>query len=136
MYIRLSPSNGARGGVAILYKKGYFDEVTDSYFDANARLCSFTAIKNDEVYFFLSLYAPTEHIHSLQFYNRVEQIIEEQFQKDSHTKFVISGDFNLVLNPEVDSIGRQQTRDEYRAATKLKESFKQSKTMHQRVKHL
>jgi len=79
--IVFSPSDGARGGVAILYKKSYFDEVTDSYFDANARLCSFTATKNDEVYFFLSLYAPTEHANSLQFYNRIEQILEEQFQK-------------------------------------------------------
>ncbi len=83
-----SPSDGARGGVAILYKKGFFDEVTDSYFDANARICSFTAIKNDEEYFFLSLYAPTEHVNSLQFYTRVEQIIEEQFQTNSHTRFV------------------------------------------------
>jgi len=119
--IVFSPSDGARGGVAILYKKGYFDEITDSYFDANARLCSFTATKNDEVYFFISLYAPTEHVHSLHFYNRIEQIIEEQFQKNSLTRFIISGDFNLVLDPAVDSIGRQQTRDELKAVSKLKE---------------
>jgi hypothetical protein len=93
--IVFSPSNGARGGVAILYKKANFDEVTDSYFDADARICSFTAVKNDETYYFLSIYAPTEHANALQFYNRIEQLIEEQFQKNSMTRFIVSGDFNL-----------------------------------------
>ena len=48
-------------------------------------------------------------------------MIEDQFQRNSMTRFVVAGDFNLVINPDVDSIGRQQTRDECLATNKLKE---------------
>ena len=44
-----------------------------------------------------------------------------QLDREPSINIVISGDFNLVVNPNVDSIGRNQTRNEFIAVNYLKE---------------
>jgi exonuclease III len=115
-----SPSTQASAGVSILYNKSFFDKIISSYHDDNGRICMLTASKDAQIMCFINIYSPNNHNAAIGFYNSIENLIQNEIEKDQSVKFYISGDFNLVLNPHVDSIGRRQTSQEKAAVDKVK----------------
>jgi len=116
-----SPANRASGGVSILYNKTYFDKCLGSHHDNVGRMCAVTLSKEDNNYCFINVYAPNDHVQSLNFLTSLNDYILLQLDNDPSINIVISGDFNLVFNPNVDSIGRNQVRNETIAVNFLKE---------------
>jgi exonuclease III len=115
-----SPGVGAAAGVSILYNESFFDKIINSYKDINGRLCSFTGVKNDEYHCFINIYAPNNHNQTLLFLNELDNFMSNEFIRDSSTIFYVSGDFNMVLDENIDSIGRSQKNSEKLAVTALK----------------
>ena len=48
----------------------------------------------------------------MSFYLEVDEWLQEAFDFDSTTKFIVSGDFNFVFDIKTDAIGRKQTQQE------------------------
>jgi len=115
-----SPAQGASGGVSILYNKTYFDEIFKVKNDNIGRKCAVYARKEEENYFFLNIYAPNNHYDSVTFLYEVEEWLQEAFEIDSGINIIVSGDFNLVIDQNIDSIGRTQTPQEKRVVEILK----------------
>jgi len=114
-------SSGASAGVSILYNKSYFDRIYNQYSDKTGRMCAITTAKEDETFCFVNIYAPNDHIQSLAFFNSVNDYVMLQLEQDPNLNVVISGDFNLVLDPSIDSIGRNQTKNESNVVEYLKQ---------------
>jgi exonuclease III len=104
-----SSGRGAAGGVAIIYNKTYFDSIIKSKKDEEGRLCSVTVVKDDTRYLFINIYAPNNQSDSINFFSEVEEWILEELENDSSTQIILGGDFNFVVDPEVDSVGRNQS---------------------------
>ena len=62
---------------------------------------------------------PNCHYKAYEQILKIETLMSVIFDKDSTTTFYISGDFNLVLDPEKDSINRTQTAQEKKYSDKL-----------------
>jgi exonuclease III len=121
-------SKGTRAscGVAILFNPNYFDAIISKKVDENGRFCSLTASKNLEVFHFINIYAPNNHYESCNFFNSLIPHLDDVLSQHPLANLVISGDFNVVFDPKVDSIGRNQSRQE----TKVIKIFNQIKTLH------
>ncbi len=121
-------SGGSRAscGVAILFNPSYFDTIISKKVDDDGRFCSFTASKNLEVYHFVNIYAPNNHYESQNFFNSLKQHLDEVNTQHPLANIIISGDFNVVFDPNVDSIGRNQNRQEI----KVLEIINQIKILH------
>jgi len=115
-----SPGTGASAGVSIFYNNNYFDEILEEYTDNEGRLCSITARKNDDVNCYINIYAPNNHQNSLRFFIELENHIQTQTNKNANTNFYIGGDFNVVLNHNIDSVGRNQTNSEKLVVDQIK----------------
>jgi exonuclease III len=115
-----SPAIDNSGGVSILYNKSYFDEVFKTKTDNCGRKCAIYARKDDENYFFLNIYAPNNHYDSVTFFYSVGEWLEEAFNLDSNINIIISGDYNFIINPDIDSVGRSQTAQEKRVVSIFK----------------
>ena len=116
-----SPAINNSGGVAILYNKTFFDEIIEAKTYPNGRICSLLAKREDELFFFINIYAPNNNVEMLSFLEEVEEARWETNDRHPNALIITSGDFNLVLNPELDSINRVQTNSELAAITYLKE---------------
>jgi hypothetical protein len=116
-----SLANGISGGVAILYNKNYFDEIIETRSDTKGRYCILIAMKNDITYQFINVYTPNDNSDKLEFLKEMEEILWDLKNNEPGSILFITGDFNLVLNPNVDSINRQQSVSEKKAADYLKE---------------
>ncbi len=114
-----STTENNSGGVAILYNKSFFDEITTCKSDSQGRMCAIFANKDNEKYFFLNIYAPNNHYDSVGFFHRVDQWITEAIEQDPTTNIIISGDFNLVFNADNDSVGRNQSKQENKVVSIL-----------------
>jgi len=119
-----STTENNSGGVSILYNKNYFDEIIKTKNDLVGRKCALYAKRDDETYFFVNIYAPNDHYEAVSFYKEVEEWVNEAFELDSTINIVISGDFNFVFEPEVDSIGRHQSNQE----SKVRDQFRTTMT--------
>jgi len=106
-------------GVAILYNDSYFDEIIDTYSDTEGRFCSLLASKDGEIYYFANVYAPNCHYLALSFFERVKNIVNDITSKYPNANLIISGDYNVVLDPNVDSIGRLQSKQEKKVVNKI-----------------
>ncbi len=111
-----SPSKGNSGGVAILYNTSFFDDIIDKYSDNEGRFCSFTAIKNEQTFIYLNIYAPNDHYKSMSFFIALEAWLTEAKNKHPLANLVISGDFNFIFDPTKDAIGRQHKNQEQKLA--------------------
>ncbi len=107
-----SPGKSNSAGVAILYDAAFFDDVLEVRQDHEGRYCSLTATKDDCTYTFLNVYAPNDHYKSLQFFGFISEEIEYFEEKYPLTNLVISGDYNFVFSNDLDSIGRNQSKQE------------------------
>ncbi len=116
-----SLSIGTSGGTSIMYHKSFFDEIVEEKTFDCGRMCSLTAKKGEDLYYFLNIYAPTNYNDKLSFMNRLEEELTITFNKFPEATSFISGDFNLVLNPALDSINRGQTNNELKATKLLKD---------------
>ena len=115
-----SPGTGASAGVSILYNESFFDKVIERYKDNDGRICSITAQKNDDTYCFINVYAPNDHVLTLELLSKITQLIEDQIEKQPTVNIIVAGDFNMVINPDLDSIGRNQTGNEKLAVDSLR----------------
>jgi len=111
-------STNARG-VAILYNKAYFDEVIETFGDNEGRMCSVVTAKDNEIYCFVNLYAPNDHYQAQSFFERVDDYVSQTVMKFPDVNMIISGDYNLVFDCKVDSIGRSQTKQERKVVTEI-----------------
>jgi len=116
-----SPAIGTSGGVSILYDNNYFDDILETKSFSNGRMCSLIASKGDDLYYFLNVYAPTNVNEKVSFIEEIEKEVYDTSERYPNILMFLSGDFNLVLNCEIDSINRTQTRPEMKASNILKE---------------
>ena len=116
-----SPAQNNSGGVAILYNKTYFDEILETKSYDTGRICTLTTKKDDDVYFFINVYAPNNNSDMITLIEQLEEVLWESLDKYPNSLTFISGDFNLILDPEIDSINRKQTSSERNASNRLKE---------------
>ena len=107
-----SKGTTASSGVAILFNTGFFDDIIHTDRDDDGRYCALTATKDGETYHFINVYAPNDHYLALKFYSYLNQKLEETLTKHPTANVTISGDFNFIFDPKVDSIGRNQTKQE------------------------
>jgi len=107
-------SNGLTNkcGVAILYNENFFDEILEKYTDNEGRMCSLIASKDEEVYFFVNVYAPNDHYIAKTFFEKVKNHVYENVTKYPNTNLFVAGDFNIVFNPDIDAVGRSQSKQE------------------------
>ncbi len=119
-------SNGTTNsrGVAILYNKSYFDDIIETYSDVDGRICSVTAAKDSEIYYYINVYAPNDHYQAINFFEAVEEQINQTNTKYPNCNVIIAGDFNLVFDISVDSIGRIQTKQEKKVVQNINEMNK------------
>jgi len=115
-----SNHTSASRGVAILFNKSYFDEIIESYTDNDGRMCSVTASKEGEIYCFVNIYSPNDHYVAINFYSLLLDHMLDVQSKHPNVNLVVSGDFNVIFNPNVDSIGRAQSRKEKEVVEKIK----------------
>jgi len=116
-----SPGSGNSSGVAILYNKSYFDKILDSGFDNEGKYCYLVSSKIDETYLFLNIYAPNDHYRSQTFFERINLLINSFVDSYPLINIIVSGDFNLVFDVNLDSIGRNQTKQEKRVVSSVQE---------------
>jgi len=107
-----STTENNSGGVAILYNKSFFDEIIKHKNDQEGRMCALYARKDSDNFFFLNIYAPNNHYDAITFFYEVEKWLIEATEYDSTINIVISGDYNFVFDCGVDSVGRNQSKQE------------------------
>jgi exonuclease III len=107
-------SNGtsSSAGVAILYNNSYFDEILETDQDSDGRFCSLVCSKEGEIFIFLNIYAPNDHYVAYKFFQSIKTKIQANNSKYPNANLYICGDLNVIFNPEVDSIGRNQSKQE------------------------
>jgi len=118
--VQSAGTSNARG-VAILYNKNSFDDVISTRETKDGRLCSFTAVKNGIVSCYMNIYVPNNHYDAYRFFQSLEDIMMEELETNTVNNFIISGDFNFVFNPDIDSIGRQTNNQERKVAELVKD---------------
>jgi len=103
----LSPGGNKSRGCLTLYDSSW--EVLNEVVDSNGRYTIVTLKKAMGTFTIVNLYAPNEN--SLEFF---EDVFTQSIRiKDNYdSDLIISGDFNLVINKEADSIERLQTSNE------------------------
>jgi len=116
-----SPSVNNSGGVAILYNKNYFDEIIQEEKVINSRMCSLIAKKDGDKYCFINLYAPNNDLEMQMFLNELDNYLFKICERHPDMILNISGDFNLVLDANKDSINRNQTKLERKSVEYLKQ---------------
>jgi exonuclease III len=109
------------GGVAILFNKTYFDDVILTKAIPGGRVCYLIATKNQTKYCFINIYAPTNNNEKHKFYNSLEEVLNTISKDHPDGTVFLSGDFNLILDPETDSINRNQNASELKAVNLLKD---------------
>ena len=82
-------------------------------------MCAIYAKKDDEYYMFYNIYAPNNHYDSVTFFYEVQEWLQEAVEIDSGMNIVLAGDFNIVMNPYTDSIGRSQSLQEKKVVSIL-----------------
>ena len=116
-----SPAINNSGGVAILYNESYFDQIIRTKIDHLGRLCAIYAKKDEETYYFLNLYSPNNHYVAEEFINKIDDWLEEAIEYEPLINIVISGDFNVVFNNQIDCVNRNQTCQEKVVVKKLEQ---------------
>ncbi len=76
------------------------------------------------MYLFVNIYAPNDHYESEAFFNKVKSHTDEVIDNNPGTNLVISGDYNLIFDPNVDSVGRSQSVKEKDIVRKIKNMHK------------
>jgi exonuclease III len=115
-----TPGSSNSRGVAILYNKAQFDEIISTRKDNEGRFCGFTASKNGILTCFMNIYAPNNHYDSLKFFQMLEELMFREMDRNSTTNFVISGDFNIVFESDVNLIGRKSSQQEKKVVNYVK----------------
>ena len=111
--------NGS-GGVAILYSSEYFDDVIETGKDSEeGRWCYIICTKNDTINMYLNIYAPTQKVNSIPFFDKINSLLNDKIIQEPSLMIHIAGDFNIVLDPNVDSINRTQSSQEIQAVNTL-----------------
>ena len=83
-------------GTCIIVNKKHIDNVKPVYTDDDGRVCIVQFSKNDKTFLIVNIYAP--NVDDPTFFENVLNIINENEVKE----IIICGDFNLVLNPDLD----------------------------------
>jgi exonuclease III len=107
-------SNGtsSSAGVAILYNESYFDEIIETEEDYEGRFCSLVSSKEGEIFIFYNIYAPNDHYIAFDFFTSIKHKMQMKQGKYPNANIFVCGDLNVVFNPDVDSIGRNQSKQE------------------------
>ena len=68
---------------------------------------------------FLNIYAPTQKVNSIPFFNKINSLLNDKIIQEPSLMIHIAGDFNIVLDPNVDSINRTQGTQEIQVVNTL-----------------
>ena len=100
-------------GVLILIKNSLEFELILGQSDKEKRFIFLEAFVQDQKFLFVNIYAPNKSSEQTLFF---DQIKDELANSDDDCRIIIGGDFNVILNPDLDGFGGK---------LKLKESAKQ-----------
>ncbi len=98
-------SHGASNarGAAILLRNGLDIQIDEEFSDDSGRLLVVKAKIQGEPYLLINIYAPNDEKHQTHFYRFLKNLM---LSKSSHDQnIVLGGDFNLLLDPEMDRTG-------------------------------
>ncbi len=113
-----SPGGNKSRGCITLYDNSW-DKI-ESQADPSGRYTVLTLKKPFGIYTIVNLYAPNKH--NINFFEKI--ILELVKSKDTHSSVPsIVGDFNLVIDPAVDSLNRDRTNSEKAVGTFVKDSL-------------
>jgi len=95
-------------GVTIIYNSQKFDEILEYFNDDEGRINILITSKNEHVYIFVNVYAPNDH--SIKFFVCLFELISRMKFKYPGSYTFVGGDFNLVIDSNLDSVNRKQTK--------------------------
>ena len=98
--------NGARSnarGVAILFKNNFEFEILAQIFDPEANFICLTVKTTSAVFNIATLYGPD--IDNPSFYSEIKKVTLE----NNPEYYIICGDFNMTLDPDIDSFNYSQS---------------------------
>ena len=87
-------------GVAILFKPGFKSDIVKVNTDSNGRYIIIYIKRGELIYRIVNIYAPNEEYERINFTNMMIQILSEDCNDNMET--IIGGDYNCVLNSELD----------------------------------
>jgi len=114
----LSPGGNKSRGCLTLFDPSW--EIVEEKCDPGGRFVILTIRKHFGIFTFINLYAPNEQ--SIDFFESVFIHAIETKDKFS-SELIITGDFNLIINPLVDSANRIQSNNERIVRDFVKDSF-------------
>ena len=94
--VKFAHNSTQKGGVAILHTKNV--ECKELYKDKEGRILICEIKYRDKVWLLINVYAPNED--NQDFYIKIVKFIEK-------SDIMMMGDFNLVINPEIDRIDKR-----------------------------
>ena len=86
--------------VAILFKPGFKSDIVKVNTDSNGRYIIIYVKRGELIYRIVNIYAPNEEYERINFMNMMIQILSEDCNDNMET--IIGGDYNCVLNSELD----------------------------------
>jgi len=115
----ISPGSQKSRGCLTLFDHSW--ELLDKWADPGGRSCIITIKKAIGIFCITNLYAP--NVHSITFF---EEILLRQIEtKDKfNANSIVVGDFNLCLDPSIDSTNRKQSDNERIVVDFIKDSLR------------
>ncbi len=114
----LSPGGSKSRGCLTHYDNSW--EVLDEFKDPGGRFIVLTLKKNYGIFTIVNLYAP--NVRNVEFFEVIcKKVIETKDKYDSEV--IITGDFNLVIDKNIDSLNRNQTPNEEIVRDFVRDSF-------------
>ena len=101
-------------GVLILIKEKLDFELLSSSLDSQGRFIILKANVQDQLFYFVNIYAPNKTKEQCTFFQLIQSELDN-LNIEADGNIIIGGDFNVILNPELDGLGGKP---------KLKESVK------------
>ena len=102
-------------GVLILIKKSLEVELISVRSDKEGRFIFLEALVQDQKFLFVNIYAPNKSSEQTLFFDQIKDELDNS-GIDDDCRIIIGGDFNVILDPDLDGFGGKP---------KLKESAKQ-----------
>ena len=88
-------------GVLILIKNTLEFELESAYHDSEGRFFLLKALVQDQKFIFLNIYAPNKTTEQIVFFDQIKHELDNVASNDD-SKIILGGDFNVVLDPNLD----------------------------------
>ena len=102
-------------GTLVLIKNSLEFEMKSVCLDEEGRFVILEALVQGQKFVLVNIYAPNKTSEQISFFEQIKDELDK-IDFEDHCRLIIGGDFNVILNPDLDGFGGQP---------KLKESVKQ-----------